>query len=160
MSTEKEMPAKLVEDSDWTVAPWGRPGRFCIGYVDEVNGPGAIAVPEFTVSRHELLVLLKYWAEIEVDNSFFPFCCQQSGSDWSRKRAFAGKRVYRIAEALGDDKLVKEALDQVHEAYAKEQDGLAWKVFTGKATEQEEQELRLCQEKMHGCDPELPQGGG
>ncbi len=160
MREGESQPQELVEDSDWSVAPREVPGVCVIGSVDEVNGRGAIAVPEFTVSRHELLVLLKYWAEIEVDNSFFPFCCQQSGSDWSRKRAFAGKRVSRIAEALGDDKLVKEALDQVHEAYAKEQDGLAWKVFTGKATEQEGEEFRLWQEKMYGGDPELSRGGG
>ncbi len=64
MRKEDAKPQELVEDSDSSLAAWGDPGRFVVGYVDEVNGPGAIAVPEFTASRHELLVLLKYWAEI------------------------------------------------------------------------------------------------
>ncbi len=62
MSTEKDKASQLVEDSDWTVAPWGKPGAFVVGFVDEVNGRGAVAVPEFTATRYELFVLLKHWA--------------------------------------------------------------------------------------------------
>ncbi len=112
----------------------------------------------FSVTRAELLVLLKHWKEISLDMEFTDFWSAVSGN--RGYLSYVNHRVGRIAEALGDDKLVKEALGQVHEAYAKEHDGLAWKVFTGKATEQEGEELRLCQAKMQGCDPELPQGGG
>ena len=93
MSTEKEMPAKLVEDSDWTVAPWGKPGDFVMGYVDEVNGRGAVAVPEFTATRYELLVLLKHWAEVGIDIPFRWFLYEQVGSSETRQDVFAASRV-------------------------------------------------------------------
>ena len=153
MSTEKEMPAKLVEDSDWTVAPSGGSGGFCIGYVAEVNGPGAIAVPEFIVSRHELLVLLKYWAEIDVDISFFCFSYETYGSDWSRRKAFAVKRVNRIADALADEESVTKAWHEVYETYGKQYEGLPWKVFSGKATPEEERQFREEQARFLGGDP-------
>ncbi len=144
MSQDKEMPPKLVEDSDWLVAPWGQPGVCVIGRVDEVNGRGAEAVPEFTATRYELLVLLKHWAETGIHMGYRQFLFEYSGSSDSRLAAFSWRRVDRIAAALADDEAVRAALDEVHDAYGKKSDVLAWKVYTGKATEQEKRQL--CQE--------------
>ena len=137
MSTEKEMPAKLVEDSTWLCEP----------------RPDAIAVPEFIVSRHELLVLLKYWAEIKVDVSFFCFWAEVSGGNLTSERAFAAKRINRIADALADEESVKKAFHEVYETYAKQHEGLPWKVFSGKATPEEERQFREEQARFLGGDP-------
>ncbi len=153
MRTEDAQPQELVEDSDGSVAPRGEPGVCVIGRVDEVNGRGAIAVPEFTASRHELLVLLKYWAEIDLGIEFDWFFNEQVGSSESRRRAFAARRVDRIAEALADEEAVCAALDEVHDAYGKKQDGLAWKVFTKKASADEERQFRHEQDKLLSDGP-------
>ena len=150
---EKEMPPKLVEDSDWLVAPWGQPGVCVFGKVDEVNGPGAMAVPDFTASRYELIVLLKHWAQIKLDIEFFCFCCECTGSSETRMRCFAGRRVNRIAEALADEESVEKAWDEAYETYGKQYEGLAWKVFAGKATPEEERQFREERTQFLGGDP-------
>ncbi len=153
MSQDKEMPPKLVEDSDWSVAPRGEPGVCVIGRVDEVNGRGAIAVPDFTATRYELLVILKHWAEIGIHMGFRQFLFQYGGSSDSRLVAFSWRRVDRIAEALADEEAVCAALDEVHDAYGKKQDGLAWKVFTKKASADEERQFRHEQDKLLSDGP-------
>ncbi len=153
MGKEDVKPQELVEDSDSSVAPRGQPGVCIIGRVDEVNGRGAVAVPEFTASRYELLVLLKHWAEIRLDIEFYWFLYEQPGSSDSRKAAFAGSRITRIAEALADEEAVCAALDEVHDAYGKKQDGLAWKVFTKKASADEERQFRHEQDKLLSDGP-------
>ena len=158
MNTEKEMPAKLVEGSDWTVAPWGKPGHFVVGYVDEVNGQGAVAVPEFTASRYELLVLLKYWAEIGIHMRFRWFLIEQVGSTEMRWEAFSARRVDRIASALADEAAVHAALDEVYDAYGKKHHGLGWKVFMGEASPDEERQFRQEQDQFLRGDPGAMEG--
>ncbi len=158
MSTEKDKASQLVEDSDWTVAPWGKPGAFVVGFVDEVNGRGAVAVPEFTASRYELLVLLKHWAEIQIDIEFWWFLYEQVGSDETRQDVFAARRVNRIADALADEESVRAAIDEVYEPYRKLFDGLGWKIFTGKASPEEERQFRQKQDQGLGGDPGAMEG--
>ncbi len=146
MRKEDATPQELVEDSDSSVAAWGGEG-LVVGYVDEVNGPGALAVPEFTASRHELLVLLKHWFEIELRIRFFWFCCECVGSSDTRLKAFAKRRVGRIAEALADEACVNKAIDEVYRVFGERRGGLAWKVYSGEATPQEEREFREEQRK-------------
>ncbi len=146
MSTEKEIPPKLVEDSDWIIAPWGKPGYFVVGYVDEVNGQGAVAVPKFTASRYELLALLKHWAEIKIDIEFWWFSSGWVGSSETRQQVFAASVVNRIADALADEESVRAAIDEVYEGYGKRHDGLAWKVFMRKASPEEERQFRQKQD--------------
>ena len=67
--------------------PWGP-----IGHVDEVNGPGACLVRGFVPTRYEVLELAKHWAEIQIDHQYFFWLYQQTGSDLSRRTAFAGER--------------------------------------------------------------------
>ena len=147
MNTGKKMPAKLVDSSDWTIAPWGKPGYFVVGYVDEVNGRGAVAVPEFTASRYELLVLLKHWAEVGIDIRFWGFLYEQACSS-DVQQTFAARVVNRIADALADPESVRAAIEEVYEAYGKRVDGLGWKVFTGKASPEEERQFRQEQDQF------------
>jgi hypothetical protein len=130
-----EASRNLVIDSDSLVAPWGP-----LGHVDEVNGRGALAVPEFIASRYELLVLLKHWTEIELDIRFWWFCFQMGDNSKGRLNTLAARRVNRIADALNDEKAVQTAIKEAQEAFGNKQDGLAWREFTGGATLEEESE--------------------
>lgn len=51
-----------------------------IGCVDEVNGRGAEEVTGFVSTRHELIVLVKYWAGRMLDDEYFYFLYAQTGS--------------------------------------------------------------------------------
>ena len=156
MGNQDARPQEFVKDSYSTAAPWtsgpveiGGP-RVVIGSVDEVNGRGALAVPEFIASRYELLVLLKHWVEVENDIEFWWFCHEQFSSSDTRLRTFAGRRIDRIAEALADEACVKEAIEEVYEAFGEQNGGLAWKVFRQEATPQEEREFREEQRELLG----------
>lgn len=158
MSEEKERTAELVEDSDWLVAPRGKPGHFVVGYVDEVNGRGALAVPDFTATRYELLVLLKHWAEVGIHIPFRWFLYGQVDSSETRQDVFAASRVNRIADALADEESVGAAIDEVYEAYGKRTGGLGWKVFMGKASPEEERRFRQEQDQFLRGDPGAMEG--
>ncbi len=158
MSEEKERTAELVEDSDWIIAPWGKPGYFVVGYVDEVNGQGAVAVPKLTASRYELLALLKHWAEVDIDIRFWGFLYKAADSSDMRQQVYAARVVNRIADALADEESVRAAIDEVYEPYRKLFDGLGWKIFTGKASPEEERQFRQKQDQGLGGDPGAMEG--
>lgn len=123
-----------------------------MGHVDEVNGPGALAVPTFVPSRHELIVLLKHWSKVVLDIRYEWFIFEQVGSAEMRLEPFANRGVNRIADALNDEDLVRKTLDEVHEGFARSQDPLAWRVFTHQASPQEEQRFR--EKFLRGDDSE------
>ena len=99
-----------------------------IGHVDEVNGPGAIGMPDFIATRHELLQLAKYWFTVAIDYEFFMFLYQQTGSDWLRKMHFGYRRVNRIAACLGDA-AVEQACKEAEGTFVKTVDANAWRIF-------------------------------
>lgn len=103
--------------------PWGP-----IGHVDEVNGPGAMEVPQFVPTRHELFQLAKYWALTVLDMDFCYFCYQQTGSTEIRLGPFANRRINRIAEYLGASR-VQEAWKAAEDEFAKTVDARDWHVF-------------------------------
>ncbi len=158
MGKEEAQPHERGAGSDDSVAPRGGP-PFLVDSVDQVDGRGGIAVPGYTASRYELLVLLKHWATFRLDIRFDGFLDEVWGRYEQYWYVFADSRITRIAEALADEESVRAALDEVYDAYSKKY-GLAWKVFTGKATEQERQEFRQEQEQVLGGDPAPPQGEG
>ena len=137
---------EFVEDVDWTVAPLRGRG-FVIGAVDEVNGRGALAVPAFVPTRHELLLLYAHWAETKLDIEFSNFFFMQGCSRNMRIRPFARRRMVRIEEALGDDPALEAAIQEVETEFSATVSPLAWKVFTGKATEAEKRECEAMVEK-------------
>lgn len=103
-------------------------GRLTVGYVDEVNGPGAVEVPGFVATKHELIQLVKYWASIRVDIRFGWFANQCVGSSETRLESFSGRRIARIAEVLGEDE-TSAAVQQAYAEYAKSIDPHVWEVF-------------------------------
>lgn len=119
--------------------------KFTLGYVDEVNGPGAVEMPGFVVTKHELVQLVKYWASTRIDIRFDWFVDQCVGSSETRLESFAGRRIARIAEVLGEDE-TSAAVQQAYAEYAKNIDPRIWKVFlNGTPAEQ-----RGLQEKIEG----------
>ena len=115
---------------------WGTQS-FTVGYVDEVNGPNSVEMPDFAPTRYELIQLAKYWATIVIDLRFDYFLYTQTGSSEWRLDAFANRRVGRIGEILGQDEFNK-VIDQAYEEYGKKQDPRAWSVFLNGTPEEKE----------------------
>ena len=126
------------KDNEWLQPMWG------CGFVDEFNGPGAEEIRDFTPTRHELIQLVKYWAEVEIDLSYFMFVHNTTGSDWLRKRSFAGHRIGRIAKIIGKDE-VNKAVDEVYAKFGEKQDKRYWDIFTSGTSEQWDE----IQEEVH-----------
>lgn len=115
---------------------WGNQ-LFVVGYVEEVNGPGAVEIPGFVATRHELIQLVKYWATVETDLDFYWFVYQCTGSSEIRLRPFAGRRISRIAEALGEEEVAK-AVREAHNEFAKGVDPRTWNIFLNGTPEERE----------------------
>jgi hypothetical protein len=111
-------------------------GSFTVGYVDEVNGPGAVDMPDFVATKHELVQLVKYWASIRIDIRFDWFVDQCVGSSETRLESFSGRRIVRIAEVLGNDE-TSAAVQQAYAEYAKNIDPRIWNVFLNGTPEEQ-----------------------
>jgi hypothetical protein len=98
-----------------------------IGYVDDVNGSPASEVPEFAVTRAELLELAKYWQNIFLSRTFFIFETDQIGSTDIRVCPYAERRVARIIELLGDEAI--RVVREVEDEHAKRVGVRVWKEF-------------------------------
>jgi len=92
-------------------------GPVLIGCVDAVNGTAAQEVPEFVITRAELVELAKYWEETFLSRAFFVFKTRQIGSTDLRVCPFAERRVARIIELLGDKAV--EAVQEVEDEFAR-----------------------------------------
>lgn len=124
-----------------------------IGHVDQVNGPGAIEVPEFVPTRHELMQLAKYWATEAIDLNFFMFVHQQTGSDWLRRMHFAYRRMNRIAECLGDA-AADQVWEEAEQAFAKTVGARAWRLYREGGTPEEMSAFfRVMERGSLGSDP-------
>ncbi len=110
--------------------------RWTVGYVDEVNGSGAVEMPGFVSTKHELIQLVKYWASIRIDIRFDWFTSQCVGSSETRLESFSGRRIARIAEVLGNDE-TSAAVQQAHGEYAKNVDPFVWDVFLNGTLEEQ-----------------------
>ena len=89
------------------------------GSVDEDNGPGAEEIQGFVPTRHELIQIVKYWANVELDLNYFMFFHSTTGSDLLRQTSFAQRRIGRIAKILGEDE-VRKAIDGVYTKFEKD----------------------------------------
>ena len=156
-----EMP-KLVIDSDEMVAPlvvttWAGV-RVSIGFVDEIHGRGALEVPGFTASRHELLILLKHWLKVHLDIGYWWFCFDQVGSSDMRQRLFAAKRAKRIVAALQlDDDEFKQIDTEVVAEFAKTYDSTWWRVFIGTATDEDRRQYEAEHKAMYEAAAQTPE---
>ena len=114
------------------------------GFVSEVNGLDAGEVPAFVPTRHELLQIARYWADVELDLNFFMAIHQCVGSDWLRKTSFAARRIGRIERALGGDD-VERVVEDVRKKLSSSVDPRYWKAFV----EGDKAGLRQIAEELH-----------
>lgn len=107
---------RVVKNSDNDeLLPCGDKG-LVFGYTNEVNGPGAEELKEFVVTRHELIQIVKYWAERRLGDSWDTFVTGDgiNTTDFYQ-RCFAKRRIARAERALGKeavDKAFKEVEDE------------------------------------------------
>ena len=97
-----------------------RAGPFQIGFVDEVNGPGAVECAGYRPTHHELRVLAEHWAQQALCTEVFYFLYAQTGGTESRLLAYAGRRCDRIADILGQEpmnEVLASVRKQVQEKY-------------------------------------------
>jgi len=114
---------------------WGN-DRLIVGYVEEVNGPGAVEMPGVVATKHELIQLVKYWASIRIDIRFGWFANQCVGSSETRLESFSGRRIARIAEVLGNDE-TSAVVQQTYAEYSKSVDPRIWDVFLNGTPEEQ-----------------------
>ncbi len=111
--------------------PEGREVGLVVGYVDEVNGPGATEVAGFVPTRHELIQLVKYWAGVRLHHRWSYFMYRVTGSTEYRQSVFAENRIARIAKLLGYNE-VKKAVQEVYDEFGERSERLAprlWQIF-------------------------------
>ena len=100
-----------------------------IGSVEEVNGSGAAEIPDFVPTRHELLQLVNFWAKEALGYEFYEtFLFAQYCSSGSRLSGYAWRRINRIGELLGEER-VKEAVEEAYAEFGKNQDQRYWEIF-------------------------------
>jgi hypothetical protein len=152
---------KIVADgNEECIAPI-RAGVFVIGLIDEIHGRGALEVPEFIPSQYELMLLVKHWEKVKLDNLFFWHYCQSSSSSGSREVVFANLRINRIADAVKDDAAITKAIDEATEEFRKEHmagasDDLLWRTFIGTATPEEQKKFEAERDAMLSGGGEAP----
>jgi hypothetical protein len=104
-----------------------------IGFVEEVDGPSSEIVPDWPVTRHELLQLVKYWHKSALDNDYFMWRYGEWGSDWAALRCYGWRRVDQFEAVLGPE-AVKKACEEVTAEFAADEDPEVWNLYVeGKA---------------------------
>ena len=103
--------------------------RFIIGHVEKVNGSGAEEIPDFVPTRHELLVLTKYWTQERLDQEFWCFCTQFSGGSEWRLLRYARLRIDRIADLIAEEEVDCAINDAIAELGGKYGDSIFWSTF-------------------------------
>jgi hypothetical protein len=98
-----------------------------IGSVEMVNGSKATEVPQFVVTRGELLELVKHWEYTFLSRTYFVFTTDQIGSTDLRLAPYAERRVARIVRLLGDEAV--RAVDEVMDGFAERLGSRNWEKF-------------------------------
>ena len=99
-----------------------------IGFVRHVNGPAAQARPEFTATQYELEELTRLWVRTLLDLDFYCYSTESSGSSEWREIRYAGRRIGRLQEVLGQDsvdRITEEVTGELGERFQ----GEAWDDF-------------------------------
>jgi hypothetical protein len=115
---------------------WIQAGACRIGFVDEVNGPGAEEVDFYKPTRHELKMLARYWAKTQLDIQVSWFFYRQAGSTDIRLEPYAANRLRRLSEAIGRE-VVDALVKELQQDQRKKMGDEFWRVFIGEATEEE-----------------------
>ena len=109
--------------------PMPQVGRgFTIGFIDEICGEGGKEIPDFAVTRQELLELVRFWAKKSLCIQWNDRVMGQTGSYEWRMRTYAARRIKHIAGLIGDEP-VDEVIEEAREEFGKERDPYAWWVF-------------------------------
>jgi hypothetical protein len=110
---------------------------FRVGFVDEVNGPGAAEAAAYVPTRHEVVELVKYWYRRALDNSWFFFICGDTGSSEWRVEEFARRRVDRAETAIGRES-VDAAIGEAREEFRTKvvKDDRLWEIYENGTEEQ------------------------
>jgi hypothetical protein len=97
--------------------PWDEIPDLAIGNVPEVNGFGAEEVRGFLPTRHELLVLVRHWADVAIWRNFNDWSNGTASSSGWRRIYFAWRRVERIRNLLGADAVDQVIAEEVNALY-------------------------------------------
>jgi hypothetical protein len=79
-------------------------GGFRIGFVEEIHGEGGRPCPEYVPTRHELMILFRHWAEVQLRIEAEWAVTAQVGSDEIRRQPYAIRRWCAIRKLIGEDK--------------------------------------------------------
>ena len=101
---------------------------FTIGFLADICGEGGKEIPDFAVTRYELLALVRFWARKSLGIQWEERVMGQTGSYEWRMRTYAGRRIENIADLIGDEP-VNEAIEEAREEFGKKRDPYAWWVF-------------------------------
>lgn len=99
-----------------------------VGYVDEVNGPGAKECPDYVPTQHELRELAKYWMREKLSAESSMFLDDQIGSDEMRISSFANRRLCRIEQIISEE-TINKVFGEVEEEMRKHWGDELWEIF-------------------------------
>ena len=122
---------------DGTLSPTPLGNGLVIGQASHINGADA-ALTGFVVTKHELEQVARYWFDQRLDNDFFCFFYDCSGSYEWRLSRYSSERLHAIGQVLGDDRMrvIENEVAAVFQKDAKLDDE-GWRIFTtGSAKEQ------------------------
>jgi hypothetical protein len=78
-------------------------GPFTIDYDEDIHGVGGKAVADYEPTKHELSIVALHWIRELLEIDIFWFLHRTTGSQESRMRGYASRRLGRIADAIGED---------------------------------------------------------
>jgi hypothetical protein len=129
-----ERPLRIDRNADNDATLPLLPNQCATGYVEEEE-----EIP-FMPTRHELLQLAVYWVRHVLDIEWSVFLLGQWAIGSSSIRAFAFRRIDRIAEVLGED-AVSKVIETTRSEFGQECDPRYWRIAT-EATPEEKEALR------------------
>jgi hypothetical protein len=84
-----------------------RLGRSAVGFVEEISGEDGKECPEFVATRHEINRIAGYWIDEHLEQDFYFFITQSTGSCEWRRSIFMRRRLDRLAEVLGEKSMTE-----------------------------------------------------
>ena len=88
--------------------------------LDEMTGAGAVPVPGFVATHHELLQLARYWTRLAGEMRFSGHASGNWGFREEFVTSFAQRRIENIASFLGKDvvdRIVAEVNDELADSW-------------------------------------------
>jgi hypothetical protein len=103
-------------------------GGFAVGYVDEIHGEGGVEIESFNPTRHEVLQLVKHYAQAILHIKWGWLTMDCVGSSDRRERNFAIARIEQIRTCIGTT-LVESVMDEVCSEFGADKDQRTWGIF-------------------------------